>query len=380
MRRFLPLLVALLSLLVAQTARAHKPSDAYLTLSLAEDGAHGRWDIALRDLEHAVGLDANGDGAVTWGELAARAPDVAAYALARLTLAVEGRACALAPDPSGLLVDEHADGAYAVLRFAAACPAPIGALEVGYRLFADVDPLHRGLLRVEDGPVTRTTVLGPDAPTFAVARDGRGHRLGQIGAYFLDGVHHILLGHDHVLFLLSLLFPAVVRRSGGGWRAVGAFREALVETAGVVTAFTVGHSLTLALAASGWVALPSRLIEATIAATVVLAALNNLRPVIPRGRAWSVALGFGLVHGLGFAGALAALGLPPQAFLLSLLSFNLGVEAGQLAIVALFLPVAYACRTAPLYRRLVLQAGSLAIATLGGAWFVDRAFALGALG
>jgi len=186
-----------------------------------------------------------------------------------------------------------------------------------------------------------------------------------------DGFRHILLGYDHVLFLLTLLLPAVVLRADGGWRPVGAFAPAALDVAKIVTAFTLAHSLTLALATLHLVDLPSRLVESAIAATIVLAALNNLHPVVTR-RMWLLAFGFGLVHGLGFAGALAALGLPRQAFLWSLLAFNLGIELGQLAIVVLFLPVAYVYRTAPLYPPLVLRAGSCAIMGLGGFWLVSR--------
>ena len=143
----------------------------------------------------------------------------------------------------------------------------------------------------------------------------------------------------------------------------------------IVTAFTVAHSITLTLATLEVVSLPSRWVEATIAASVVLAALNNLRPVF-RGRRWTMAFGFGLVHGFGFASVLADLGLPRDALALALVGFNLGVEAGQLAIVAAFLPLAFALRRSVFYRRVVLWGGSLAIAAIAAAWFVERAFDL----
>jgi HupE / UreJ protein len=147
------------------------------------------------------------------------------------------------------------------------------------------------------------------------------------------------------------------------------------EVLRIVTAFTVAHSITLSLATLGWVDLPSRLVEATIAASVVLAALNNVWPFF-QGRRWMVAFGFGLIHGFGFASVLADLGLPRDALALALVGFNLGVEAGQLAIVAAFLPWAYALRQGVFYRRVVLWGGSLAIAAIAAAWFVERAFDL----
>ena len=159
---------ALLALLVvAGTCQAHKPSDSYLALEAQGDALRGQWDIALRDLEYAVGLDANGDGEITWGELRAKQAEVSAYALARLAL----RGCTLTPD--ALQVDEHTDGAYAVLRFGASCGAALPAeIELEYRLFADLDPTHRGLLRARFGARTVTGVLGPDQPRFTLSAEG----------------------------------------------------------------------------------------------------------------------------------------------------------------------------------------------------------------
>jgi hypothetical protein len=121
--------------------------------------------------------------------------------------------------------------------------------------------------------------------------------------------------------------------------------------------------------------LPSRWVESAIALSVVLAALNNVFPIVQRGR-WIAAFAFGLLHGFGFAGALADLGLPTGSLALSLAGFNIGVELGQLAIVAAFLPVAFALRSTWTYRRVVLAGGSTAIVAIAGAWLVERAFDL----
>jgi hypothetical protein len=139
-----------------------------------------------------------------------------------------------------------------------------------------------------------------------------------------------------------------------------------------VTAFTVAHSITLSLAALGVIDLPTRLVESVIAASIVVAALNNLRPLVTR-RLWLVAFGFGLVHGFGFASVLADLGLPRDALVLALVGFNIGVELGQLAIVVLFLPLAFALRRTRFYRSWVMVGGSLVIALLALVWLVERA-------
>jgi hypothetical protein len=365
----------MLLLVLPLAALAHKPSDSYL--ALRQDGAQlrGQWDIALRDLEYAIGLDENGDGEITWGEVRAKHDEISAYALARLKVAANGSGCTL--EPNAHLVDEHSDGAYAVLLFSAACRAgTIASIALEYRLFFDLDPTHRGLLRIEHAAGTLAAVLSPEraAQSFALAEISRWT---QFLDYLREGAWHIWIGFDHVLFLLSLLLPAVL--AGGAGRAffkpATGFAPVFWDVFRIVTAFTVAHSITLSLAALAVVSLPSRWVESAIALSVVLAALNNLVPVVSR-RRWLVAFGFGLVHGFGFASVLADLGLPQGALALALVGFNLGVEAGQLAIVAAFLPVAYALRRTWFYRRMVFTGGSAAIALLATVWLLERALEL----
>jgi hypothetical protein len=362
--------VALAGLLAVLPAQAHKPSDSYLVLRV--DGAEvaGQWDIALRDLDFALGLDADGDGQITWGELRARHTEIAAYALARLSLVGDGAPCTIVAGRQ--LVDDHTDGAYTVLEFSAHCPQPPRSLALGYTLFNDLDPQHRGLLRLEVGGRTRTAVLGPQAATQAFELTATS-RLGQFLDYAREGVGHIWVGYDHILFLLSLLLPAVLLWGPSGWRPADSFRQAFMDVLRIVTAFTVAHSITLSLATLGLVAPPSRLVESAIALSVVLAALNNVWPLF-HGRRWMVAFCFGLIHGFGFASVLQDLGLPREALVLALVGFNVGVEVGQLAIVAVFLPLAFAARRTRFYRRDVLVAGSLLIAFVAGIWLAERIF------
>jgi hypothetical protein len=364
--------LAVLALLVAAPAAAHKPSDSYLAVQVADGRVTGQWDIALRDLDFAIGLDADGNGEITWGELRARHGDIAAYALARLAVQADGAACPLQA-AGEQQVDTHTDGAYTVLRFSAACPTPPQQqLQLTYSLFADIDPQHRGLLRLEALGNTRTAIFSPEnaAQRFDLAAPDAWV---QFRDYVVEGVWHIWIGFDHILFLVSLLLPGVLVWQLARWQPVGSFRAAFVDVLKIVTAFTVAHSITLSLATLGLVSLPSRLVESAIAASVVLAALNNVRPLF-QGRRWTVAFVFGLIHGFGFASVLADLGLPQGALVLALVGFNIGVELGQLAIVAVFLPLAFALRRTVFYRRVVLLGGSLLIAALAAVWFVERAF------
>jgi HupE / UreJ protein len=368
--------LAAVLLLGAGSAQAHKPSDSYLAITVQGSTITGQWDIALRDLDHAIGLDADGDAQITWGELRARHAEIAAYALARLGVQADGAACTLRAGEQR--VDKHTDGAYTVLAFDVDCPQPRGqspaTLRLDYRLFADLDPQHRGLLRMDAAGTTRTAIFSPQAARQDFELKAAS-RAAQFGAYFVEGVWHIWIGFDHILFLVSLLLPAVLVWQARAWQPAARFRQAFVDVLKVVTAFTVAHSITLSLATLGVVSLPSRAVESAIAASVVLAALNNVWPLV-HGRRWVVAFVFGLIHGFGFASVLADLGLPQGTLLLALVGFNLGVEAGQLAIVAVVLPLAFALRHTAFYRRGVFVGGSLLIAALAAVWLAERWFDL----
>ena len=373
-RQTVHLLLAALLSLGTGAAYAHKASDAYLGLTMSGDGQTltGQWDIALRDLELAVGVDLDRDGAITWGELQAARATVESYALSRLAIRQGGRACATTP--RDFLFDRHSDGGYAVLRFAIECPRRIDELEIDYRLLFDIDRQHKGLLKLEADAGVQSAVFSVDQPVLPV-------RMSDISAwshfadYTVQGVWHIWIGIDHILFLLALLLPAVLVVEAARHVPVTSFRGGFIDVLKIVTAFTIAHSITLTAATLGWVALPSRLVESVIALSVVLAALNNVTPAAVR-RRWPMAFAFGLIHGFGFASVLADLGLPDTALLVALLGFNVGVELGQLAIVSAFLPVAFILRATPFYRIWVFRGGSVAIALVAGLWFVERAFDL----
>ena len=374
-----------LGLLVSHAAAlAHKPSDSYLTLTASGSGqaVTARWDISLRDLDYVLQLDRDGNGELTWGETRQREADITQLATSHLSISAGDASCPWAV-ASPMALDKHSDGTYAVLSLIAQCPSAATtpkALSASYRLFFDVDPSHRGLVQwvppgaVADKAAAQALVFGVDNAVQPLTLEAPGWWQ-TLKQYALDGVWHIWIGYDHILFLLSLLLPAVLVRRAGQWDPAPTLRGSFVEVLKVVTAFTLAHSITLSLAALQIISLPSRVVESVIAASVVLAALNNLRGTIDK-RRWVMAFAFGLIHGFGFASVLADLGLPQGALVLALVGFNAGVEVGQLCIVAVFLPVAFWLRATRFYRVGVLTGGSIVVALLASWWFVQRAFEL----
>jgi HupE / UreJ protein len=356
-------------LLFPVVALAHSASTAYLQVDASQPDVAVQLSVPLRDLEYAIGLDSNGDGDITWGELQAHAGAIDAYAMARLRFSADGSVCA--PGPVTHLADRLNDGGYAVLRFSARCASVPRQLGVHYGLLFDQDRLHRGLLHVRLGGGEHAAALSPESPDAVF--DAAPNLGATARQFFLTGVDHLLTGIDHMLFITMLLVPAMFRRSAqGGLQPVGKFGGAFIETLKVLSAFTIAHATTLTLSALHIVSIPERLSESGIALTIIVTAADNVWHFIP-GRRWKLALVFGLVHGLGFATALGPLDLPLKQMAVALLSFNLGLEAAQVSIAAAVLPLGFLARRTLFYPRVVLPGLSGAVGAVAMAWFVDRA-------
>ena len=347
-------LLLLAILLFPAVASAHKPSDAQVKLAAHGDTVTGSLDIAIRDLDGAVVLDADGDGAITWGEIATNLPAIDTYVSQRLRLSMAGATCRTSFGPAALV--DLSDGPYLSLPIDAACSAEVTALTIDYRLLFDIDTQHRGLVTFAG-----TTEIVRDASPITIERGEHTSVLG----FVWEGIWHIWIGFDHILFLLCLVIPAVFPRQkpAESLRAVGR------EVFEIVTAFTLAHSITLVISAVGLLTLPSRFVETAIALSVLAAALNNLTRAIDA--RWAVAFSLGLLHGFGFSSVLIDLGLPSGQLVGSLLGFNLGVELGQAAIVIAVLPVLYLIRKTLAYQA-VLWVGSAATAVLAASWSYER--------
>jgi hypothetical protein len=354
----------LLALLAATAAHGHEPSRSLVTLDVTGETIEGRWDISLRDLEDAVGLDADGDAAISWGEVVARRDEIVAYALPRFGVSGDARSCALAGNLAG--VDQHGGATFAVLDLSGSCASQPRVLRLDYGLLFEIDGAHRGIVNIVGAAGTSSAVASAENQTLTFELEALSpwSTLARFGA---EGVRHILEGYDHLAFV-SLLLLSIVLGRGRGRRTDA--RTAAVEILRVVTAFTAAHSLTLAIAASGYVPVPTRFVELTIAASVLIAAVLNLVPNAPRIGA-KLAFAFGLVHGFGFASALGDLVGHESAVLASLAGFNVGVELGQLAVVAGLLPLLFLARHFEV-SRVVNTLGSTASAAVAIVWFAER--------
>jgi HupE / UreJ protein len=362
------LLAGLVLVLAQRFAYAHLASDSYLRIELdANGGVKGQWDIALRDLDAAISLDAGPDGLVTWGKLRAKRPQIEAYAFDHLTIG--GGTCVL--HPSEFMVDYHAGNAYAVIRFKADCTRAPGPLILKYQLLFDLDPTHRGLLTLVQPSGERSEVLSPDHPEVGLDL-APVSAIGNIGRFISFGVSHILLGYDHLLFIAILLIMAPFRRVvPSSWKPFDSFRQVLIETLKILTAFTLAHAISLSLAVLGVIDIPSRVVDPAVAITIMLAAIDNVWSILPQVR-WTVAFGFGLIHGLAFASALTPMRLRPVGLLLALGSFNIGVELGQLALALLLMPIVFVIRHEDIYLRVLAPILSGAAFVLASIWFIDR--------
>jgi hydrogenase/urease accessory protein HupE len=344
---------------LAATAAAHPAPFSYIDVRL-DDGPIDVTVVAhVYDLGHELGLGSS-EALLDRATLAAHAPAIAALLAPRFQLVAGGRALACRPAAdSEPLPDRHS----VQTRFT--CDATNAGLLAVRALMFPYDATHQTFLNIYEGSTLRKqAILDAGHDSMEYFRGTHQGVIAVIDRFVPAGVHHILIGPDHLLFLVGLLLLG------------GTVRRLLL----VVSAFTLAHSVTLSVAALNLVTPPARLIEPAIALSIVYVGCDNL---LVRGgrdvRPW-IALGFGLIHGFGFAGVLREMDLPSRALGWSLFSFNVGVEIGQLLVV-----VAVASALAALRRRsewagrTVALAGSVAVILAGAFWFIERVFFTGGM-
>lgn len=361
------LLVALFLLAGCEQALAHANGRSYLRIEAAHSGAGIAltWDIDAADLQLPLELDRDGDGLVAAREILGRGLAITRFAMAKLELRRGGTACTLAP--TELATFERESTIWARLALMATCGRG-GPLAVSTGLFFG-SPGYSALLDVR-------TPAGSFADALAVARPSwseppRASLPATILRFVREGASHALAGYDHIAFLLLLVLPSVLRRSQGRWLPASRGRDVLRELLKTVTGFTLAHSVTLACAASGLIRIPEQPVEAAIAASIVAAGLLNLLPAAARWRL-ALAVGFGLIHGFGFANALRGIDTEGSRIVPMLAGFNLGIELAQLALVSAALPALWLLRRVPSYPSRLMPGLSLATALTGAVWLAGR--------
>ena len=376
-------LIVGLALALPVASFAHARGEDYVFLNFHPDRIEGLFEVHFDDLREKLGIEVrNGDPTAQMPQVEQTAPRVQEYLTRGFSIGPVGGA----PYELEFLrrsVVELPQGAFAQYHFSASTGPLPDQLAVSHSMFYEDDRLHRGLLMVEYNAKTDTTYPGEytalifsrgnaeqeldltDIPSILAPRD-----------MIYQGMLHIWIGIDHILFLLALMLPTVLTLRNGDWQPVDRFRGAFFNLLKIVTVFTFAHSVTLLLAALDFVSVPSRLVESMIALSIVLVAINNIVGKVRDG-GLLIILALGLFHGLGFASVMGHLPFRMVDLLRSVVGFNIGVELGQLAIVAVLFPVLFFLRKSRHYQPLVLKGVSVVLAAVALWWFLQRAAGFG---
>lgn len=361
MKTLIRLLVGATVFLYATLAVAHTSGSSFITLRTQSGMVSAALDFDLRDLNQLLQLDGNFDGALTWGEIETSSAAIEQAITTRSRL-IGGADCAITRrEPLSLA--QHGDGPFARITLIYRC-ADVNALSLDLAGWFEFDSGHRALLEYTDANGATTQSLLTNATPHWHAAEAPVARLRK---FFVEGSVHLVTGYDHLAFL-GVLLLALVRRPK--LEVVPILSVVLRRAFLVITAFTLAHSITLGLAATGTLLMPSKPVEVTIAASVFFAAVMNLwRGASQHG--WKLAFAFGLVHGLGFAGALAEL-TSGGIDLLALAAFNLGIEIAQVAIALAAVPAMWMIFRNSRNETVGLPVASLSVAALAGFWMVTR--------
>ncbi len=349
---------------------AHQSSTALMSLKADGTDLKGTVQWQLIDLEQRLGLDRNRDGELRWGEVKALTPDIRAFIQRHIRIQRGADACVTEPGSPLRFNNERGASAALIAPLNVLCNTD-GPVTVTYSALFAQFPEHRLLWSLSVGDQVRQGVL-ESAESFFVTADMTASELNQetFAEFFVQGVIHILLGPDHVAFLLTLLLVSVLVLNNNRWQPASDTRTCVKTALLYVTTFTVAHSLTLSASALGWLALPGYWVELIIAVSVVAAAVHNLRPYLPASTV--VVFLFGLVHGFGFASVLGELTAETGNMAWALFGFNLGVEAGQVAITLVIMPLLIYLRNQGWYHRVLVRYLSAILAALGSYWVLAR--------
>lgn len=377
--RQLPLAALFITLvgLLGTPVHAHRLGEGYIILRVGTESISGRIELNLEDVDDALSVDQDGNGVIDEAELNAAMPKIRDYVGPRVRIGLKDSWW-------GMEYQDHSRasyplGNYLVMPFVVQDTGKVpDSIRVEYQLLFDHDDSQKGLLIIEENQRIGFTnedeavsqLFNTDYPIQTVDLT-KIPTQNMLLLFVKEGVWHIWIGLDHILFLVALLLPSVRARQEPWWKPVEGFKPALWEVVKVVTLFTVAHSITLALASLRIVELPGYIVESIIAGSIVVAAFDNIIPIF-KGKVGWIIFGFGLFHGLGFASVLSPLTLSQASLATTLFGFNVGVEIGQIAIICCVFPVLYALRRAKWYPNLIQRGLSIVLIILGVCWVIER--------
>jgi hypothetical protein len=377
--------VAVLIVALATPASAHRNDESYLYLDVGEDSLSGRVELPYPDLRTVFGLRIEGSEDEVRDEFEANLDLLQRYAEEETSIGADGATWALTFDDYELLNEGgvEANGlGYVILPFTVdlTVDSVPQILDVTFTPMLDeisnrnnivlvANDWKRGVIEEETNELL---IVNSSSPSGSIDL-GDPSQWRNFTASIDLGVDHIRTGPDHIFFIFVLLLTSVLVLRAGNWSPSASFTYSLGRLVIVATMFTVAHSITFTLAGLDILPLPpSKVVETLIALSIGAAALHNLRPVLGH-REWAIAFGFGLFHGMGFAGLVQDLDISRSTQLVSLLGRNVGIEIGQLVIIAITFPGLYLLRRTRLYQPL-LVVSSLTLATVSGIWIVERVF------
>ncbi len=342
----------------------------FITFDLSGTAPKAVVDFESDNLEKFMKLDDNNNGIVSWKEIKAHQNEIKKFVLSHVDIKVDGKRCSKKVEKFEVYRRVHQS--YIKLYLLLACQLPSEAIDLKYDLFFDVDKDQKAFVKIADKNSSKPVIMS-DRKVEVTLSMQNGSRWEAFVNFLKEGIWHIWIGYDHILFLLMLLIPSVYYYRNGRPLPHRTFHAVLMEVLKIVTAFSVAHSITLGLSVSEVVVLDSRFVEVAIALSVLFTAVNNIYPMVTS-HTWIMAFMFGLIHGFGFANVLHDLIVKNSSdFLAMLFGFNLGVEIGQLAIVAVVLPLFYLLEKTTFYKNFFLYGFSALTAIVAILWTIERA-------
>jgi len=326
-------------------------------------------------LDRFITLDANENGIISWKEIRAKKEEIVKFVLPHLKISFDEKLCK--NSLTDFEVYRRVHQSYIKLHIDLTCPIPKKETKVFYNLFFDVDKGQKAFFSINEQNNSKPMILSSFTNEISI-------KLQQATAFesfmnfLFEGIWHIWIGFDHILFLLMLLIPSVIYYKKREIFPQNSLKTSLINVLKIATAFSIAHSITLALSVLNIITLNSQFVEITIALSVLFTALNNIFAWI-KTKIWLLAFGFGLIHGFGFANILNEMMLNSSELVRSLLGFNLGVEIGQIAIIVVVVPLLFMTRATRFYRYFILYGFSTLTAMIASLWAYERYFNLSIL-